>query len=174
MYLCSVSGPWSRERVHRDKGAWKPSVLMRPRQDQNSFVSYRLARILSSAPVSGLDSGLGSALALEKSRAHCPTAEMHGQRGSVPGTGEQTDQWDGGIKLRLSKIDIVTIWKPCKESRKFRLYLLHVWPKIMYLGNVWLAATPQLHSMKSIIKTVQTLPFTSSYLHLLVPLLNTY
>lgn len=55
-----------------------------------------------------------------------PTAEMHGQHGSVPGTGEQTEQQLGGIKLRLSKINIVTIQKPCKESRKFRLYLLHV------------------------------------------------
>lgn len=56
-----------------------------------------------------LESGLGSALALEKSSAHCPTAEMHGQHGSVPGTGEQTGQRDGRIKLRLSKIGIVRI-----------------------------------------------------------------
>lgn len=47
----------------------------------------------------------------------------------------------GRIKLRLSKIDIVTLQKPCKESRKFRLHLLHVWPEIRYLCNSWLAAT---------------------------------
>lgn len=42
-----------------------------------------------------LQSVPGSALALSRSSTHGPRAEMPGQGGSVPGTGEQTDQQEG-------------------------------------------------------------------------------